>query len=155
MNAGHVYVLAFDNGIVKVGRTQNVKNRLRNHAGDARKFGLAVTDSWVSPLHVEWELNEDTLKALAVKHGGTATCAEYFAGADYALVAAAASRLPFTPPREITELRTLKCPKGHDNARRCAVRVGALDARARETTDDDETNRWTGMRSLATCRRCA
>jgi hypothetical protein len=153
--AGHVYVVAFDNGIVKVGRTQNLTNRLRSHKGDGRRFGITLTDSWASPLHVEWLMNEETLKTIAVKHGGTPTCAEYFTGADYALVAGAAARLPFTPPREIASRRPLKCPKGHENARMCAIRVGALDAGARETAGAVEGKGWNNYRPLVTCGRCA
>jgi|SRR6266704_2487262 len=155
MNAGHVYVVAFDNGIVKVGRTQNLANRLRSHKGDGRKFGIALTDSWTSPLHVEWETNEETLKKIAVRHGGTPTCAEYFIGADYALVAAAAARLPFTPPREITQRRPLKCPKERENARECVIRIGALDARVLETADAGGAKHWNYVRSLTACGRCA
>lgn len=155
MNAGHVYVIAFDNGIVKVGRTQDLPNRLRTHKGDGRKFGITVTDSWASPLHVEWEMNEETLKEIAVTHGGTPTCAEYFNGADYALAAAAAARLPFTSPyaRDVKG-RPLKCPKKRENARECLIRVGALDARARETADGALAKGWNSFRSLMTCKRC-
>lgn len=153
MNAGHVYVIAFDNGIVKVGRTQDVANRMGRHRGDGRKFGITLTESWSSPLHVEWEMNEETLKRLAAKYGGTPTCAEYFQGADYAAVVDAATRLPFTHPFAITKRRPMKCLKGMEGARQCVARVGALDARARETAD--ETADWDGFRFFSTCKRCA
>lgn len=105
MNGGYVYVIAFDNGTVKVGCTQKVANRLGAHKRDGRKFGIAIADSWVSPLHVEWEPNEDALKSITARHGGTPawTGAEYFTGADYALVVDAATQLPFTSPDEGAE----------------------------------------------------
>jgi predicted GIY-YIG superfamily endonuclease len=34
MNACHIYVIAFDNGTIKVGRTQNLKGRLSAHKSD-------------------------------------------------------------------------------------------------------------------------
>ena len=155
MKGGHVYVVAFDNGIVKVGRTKDPANRLRTHKGDGKKFGIAVLDSWTSPLHYEWEMNEETLKALAVKYGGTPTCAEYFQGADYASVVDAATRLPFTHPFAITKRRPMKCLKGMEGVRQCIARVGALDARARETADAAEPKGWSSGRYLGTCKRCA
>jgi len=72
MSAGHVYVLAFDNGTVKVGQTQNASQRMSTHKSTARGFGLTVTGEWVSPLHTGWRANEDALKAIAADLGGTA-----------------------------------------------------------------------------------
>jgi hypothetical protein len=155
VNAGHIYVIAFDNGIVKVGRTKDIPDRLRRHKGDGRKFGIAVTDSWTSPLHVEWEMNEETLKEIAARHGGTPTCTEYFMGADYAQIASAAARLPFTSPfAKVANGRPPMCPKGREGARECVIRVGALDARARETADAAGMKHWNHVRSLSTCRKC-
>ena len=98
MNPGYVYVLAFDNGTIKVGRTQNAARRLGSHKSSARSFGLTIADEWVSPLHVEWQANEDALKAIAAIAGGTATSPEYFSGASFDAVAKKARELPFTPP---------------------------------------------------------
>lgn len=154
--AGHVYVIAFDNGIVKVGRTKDLRDRMRAHRGDGRKFGIEITDSWGSPLHVEWGTNEETLKELAVMHGGTPTCTEYFKGADYAAIVSAAGRLPFTSPHgKPVPGRPPKCPKGHESARECVIRIAALDARAHETAQAAGSKRWVGLRPLVACGRCA
>lgn len=102
MNAGHVYVLAFDNGTVKVGQTQNASQRLNTHKSLARSLGLAVTDEWVSPLHVGWRTNEDALKAIAASLGGTPTSPEYFGGVDFAAVVEKAQELTFTTPEADT-----------------------------------------------------
>lgn len=153
MNPGYVYVLAFSNGDVKVGRTQNARNRLKTHRSTARRFGLTVTDSWVSPLHLEWAMNEDTLKVIATKCGGSAKSPEYFAGADYAAVVTRANGLPFTLPGEAADGRALRCLKGRAMpARECAIRVGALDAKVRELADATHTAIWNSLRSA--CARC-
>jgi hypothetical protein len=99
MSAGCVYVLAFDNGTVKVGKTQNVGQRLNAHKSDARKFALTVTGEWVSPVHVEWNANENALKGIAASLGGTAVRPEYFSGVGFAAVVEEARGLPFTPPQ--------------------------------------------------------
>jgi hypothetical protein len=98
VNAGYVYALSFDNGTVKVGRTQNQQSRLRAHKTSARNFGMAVTGTWMSPLHVEWHQNEDALKVIAARCGGTPVTAEYFKDADYAAIVREAAGLSFTPP---------------------------------------------------------
>ena len=98
MNAGHVYVLAFDNGTVKVGQTQNATRRVSTHKSTARGFGLTVTDEWVSPLHAGWRANEDALKAIAAGLGGTPTSQEYFSGVDFAAVVEKAQALTFAAP---------------------------------------------------------
>ena len=98
MNAGYVYVLAFDNGTVKVGQTQNASQRLNSHKSSARGFGLTVTDEWVSPLHADWRANEDELKVIAANLGGTPTSQEYFKGVDFAAVVEKAQELTFTTP---------------------------------------------------------
>jgi len=98
MNAGHVYVLAFDNGTVKVGQTQNANQRMSSHKSIARGFGLTVTGEWVSPLHAGWRANEDALKAIAVSLGGTPAGQEYFSGIDFAAVVEKAQELTFPAP---------------------------------------------------------
>lgn len=105
--AGHVYVLGFSNGCVKVGRTQNTGQRLTAHKGMARKFGLTIADEWLSPLHAEWLANERTLKKIAVSLGGVVAGQEYYSGITYAAVVEKAEGLPFTA---ITEPEPLPTP---------------------------------------------
>ena len=98
MNAGYVYVIAFSNGTVKVGKTQNTVQRLYAHKSDARKFGLTITDEWVSPLHAEWHSNELKLKYIAASLAGVPMGREYFSNVGFASVAGRAAGLTFTPP---------------------------------------------------------
>ena len=118
MNAGYVYVLAFDNGTVKVGRTQNTSQRLSAHKSEAGKFGVTLTDHWVSPPHTEWMRNEDKLKAIAAGLGGTVHRREYFRGVDYAEVLAAAEQLTFTPPAEEVAAPEVAAPPKANAARK-------------------------------------
>ena len=98
MNAGHIYVLAFDNGTVKVGQTKNAPQRLNTHKSNARSFGLTVINEWVSPLHAGCRANEDALKAIAASLGGRPTSPEYFSGVDFDAVVEKARELTFTTP---------------------------------------------------------
>jgi predicted GIY-YIG superfamily endonuclease len=142
MNApGYVYVIAFSNGTVKVGRAQDALRRVAAHKGDARKFGHAINDCWTSPLHLEWYANEDTLKKLAVKFGGTPIRAEYFTGTDYAAIVNEALTLPFTPPAP--EDAEASAEHGEDVPPELAAerkRVEALFALPR--TPDPELSAW-------------
>ena len=95
---GHVYVLGFSNGCVKVGRTQNTSQRLGAHKSMAGKFGLTITDEWLSPQHAEWLQNEDALKGIAAELGGTVAGKEYYSGITFTAVAEKALGLPFTTP---------------------------------------------------------
>jgi hypothetical protein len=96
VSAGYVYALGFSNGSVKVGRSKNGQRRLGDHKSTARKFGLTVTDEWLSPAHIEWERNEEALKAIAAGLGGIVAGREYFSGIEFAAVRDKAMALPFT-----------------------------------------------------------
>jgi DNA-binding XRE family transcriptional regulator len=97
MSVGYVYVIGFSNGIVKVGRTQNITRRLRAHAMAAHNFGIAVTAKWVSPEHAGWIGNEDELIRLAHEAGGQPTTPEYFRSLNFETFIAIARQLPFAP----------------------------------------------------------
>lgn len=128
MSAGYVYVLAFTNGTVKVGRTQDTGKRLNAHKSDARKFGLTVTDEWVSPLHTEWLENEADLKVLAASLGGTPLRQEYFKGVEFAAVAEKARELTFTPPEAGEQDPAGTCCTRPDDGIITAQRAIALEA---------------------------
>jgi hypothetical protein len=95
---GYVYVIAFSNGVVKVGRTQAAGNRLGEHRRAARSFGISIEAQWESPHHHGWVENEQALMRFAVELGGTPTTPEYFTGVDFDALVAKASELPFPAP---------------------------------------------------------
>ena len=133
MSAGHVYVLAFDNGTVKVGQTKNATQRLNTHKSSARGFGLTVTDEWVSPLHAGYRANEDALKGIAASLGGTPTSQEYFSGVDFAAVVEKAQELTFATPEAAPPEPGMKLPEYWDEtfpertAREHAIRDAAAE----------------------------
>lgn len=144
MSVGHVYVIAFSNGEVKVGRSVNVKVRRWQHTSAARQRGLTVTGNWESPVHIEWDINEETLKLAAKMLGGTpiGTAREYFTGLKWAEVVNLACRLPFTSPSEVPP-----CPKddrrhGLMGEREKGVRLYALGIQVRETGTEHEKDNW-------------
>lgn len=121
MTAGHIYVLGFSNGCVKVGRTKNSGQRLGAHKSAAGKFGLTITDEWTSEPHAEWMQNEDALKRIAEELGGTlAGGKEYFTGVEFAAVMEEALALPFTAAEEPAqaELEPVALPASQPAARR-------------------------------------
>ena len=133
MSAGHVYVLAFDNGTVKVGQTQNASQRMGTHKSTARGFGLSVTGEWVSPLHTGWRANEDALKAIAADLGGTVTGQEYFSGVDFAAVVEKAQELTFTAPEPVV---TYPARSADMSARDRAIRDAATEIVVRGLADE-------------------
>ena len=98
MISGYVYVIAFDDGTLKVGRSQDAEVRLRTHGQTAKGFGLSVTGKWSSPEHVGWVENEAALKALAEELGGVCRGDEWFTGVDFGELVAKAASLKFSQP---------------------------------------------------------
>lgn len=70
---GYLYVVAFDSGVVKVGRARNAESRLRAHG----KTGLVVA-SWSSPYHLYINKTERKLIAFCDAHGTLYGGREYF-----------------------------------------------------------------------------
>jgi hypothetical protein len=101
MDIGHIYVMAFSNGTVKVGRSGRGAKRTDEHKRAAQKFALTVVDEWMSPAHAEWHANEDELKKIALRLGGVQAGKEYFTGIAFADVVAGARKLTFTLPAQV------------------------------------------------------
>jgi hypothetical protein len=58
----YVYIIEFDGGLVKVGRTNNPKNRITAHAGNVRSVsGAKINKQWVSVKHSNYSENEANL----------------------------------------------------------------------------------------------
>lgn len=58
---GHVYVLEFSSGVIKVGLTGNPRQRLDQHAKTAKVHSIAIMRSWFSPRHTDFQGNETKL----------------------------------------------------------------------------------------------
>jgi len=98
---GHVYVLEFSMDVIKVGRTNNPRGRVRQHESDALRFGGHLTRWWLSPSHRGYYASEAALIAAAHKEGTLLGGAEYFTGCSFEAMVAVASALPMTPSMPI------------------------------------------------------
>jgi hypothetical protein len=58
---GCIYVIAFSDGSIKVGKTRRPKSRLRTHLNKAAEHGLEMVNLWISGEHVEYAENETAL----------------------------------------------------------------------------------------------
>jgi hypothetical protein len=96
-DGGYVYVLRYDDGLVKVGRTRDARSRLTGHATTGRVFGRQLAEWWVSPPHDGWRENEKTLVSFAADLGAP-VAAEYFPGISFDDLVARAKTLSFRAP---------------------------------------------------------
>lgn len=93
---GFVYVISFNEGVVKVGSTSNPAVRIATHLGNAAPFVGGFADVWVSPLHDDYRATEKELIALALGMSTGQTRQEWFVGvAMSALVGQAEQHLSF------------------------------------------------------------
>jgi hypothetical protein len=93
---GYVYVVEFSSGTIKVGKSANVGQRLRQHAKDALNHGITIVRSWQSPAHTTWSENEQALIAFCWEQFGHPVSGdEYFTDADFPVIAQYASELTF------------------------------------------------------------
>lgn len=91
---GHIYVIAFDSGTVKVGRAADAAKRLAKHRNEAARHGVTATTEWSSPPHTDDAETEQKLIQFCREHGtlqpGTS---EYFVGLDFVAVREFAEQL--------------------------------------------------------------
>ncbi|QYC53725.1 G-I-Y Y-I-G endonuclease [Gordonia phage Leroy] len=117
---GHVYVIAFSNGTIKVGRTRRPRHRIRTHQDEARRFGISIENLWLSEHHVEYKDTEHSLICHMREVATASSGAEYFADADFKRTVAFANSLPRSAmsPKEIEE-------RAEADKRRAQARVEA------------------------------
>lgn len=75
---GHIYVIEFDSGVIKVGKTADPVGRLRAHG-----FAGFVRRSWFSERHIECGQSENALLAFCRKVGQLHGGREYFVGLSF------------------------------------------------------------------------
>lgn len=80
---GHLYVVEFSTGTVKVGKTKRPDKRIGEHEREAAAFGGRIADRWVSPAHDGYDANEVTLIAECAREGKQIK-REYFSGLPFA-----------------------------------------------------------------------
>lgn len=79
---GYLYVIRFETGVVKVGRTNHPSRRIGEHRRDAFAYNVVMTDVWVSEEHLGHLTNEVELITYAHSTAGRMR-REYFHGADF------------------------------------------------------------------------
>ncbi|MEV8639338.1 hypothetical protein AB0395_47565 [Streptosporangium sp. NPDC051023] len=80
---GHVYVIKFSSGRVKVGFTADLKTRLANHVGAAKAHGITIEEKWTSPFHKEARPNEKRLIEFCRSIPGAEASGEHFTGVSF------------------------------------------------------------------------
>ncbi|MEV8457694.1 hypothetical protein AB0467_34345 [Streptomyces sp. NPDC052095] len=91
---GHyVYVILFNSGTIKVGRTMNPGVRLKNYATHGRPHGISVVSQWLSQPHQLARQNEEELIAFCKARFTSLNDGEFFADADATEVVAHAEKL--------------------------------------------------------------
>lgn len=114
-DGGYVYALAFANGFVKVGKSVNPASRVAVHAHNAGRFGIEMTDWWVSSSHDGYEDTERTLIAIAAALSGDpsqfARNTEHFTGVDFGELVKLAGQLD-TNPTDGTRARPVAVQSG-------------------------------------------
>lgn len=90
LSPGHLYVVEFSSGVVKVGRTTKPEARLASHSLFAQVHGGDIAQYWVSSLHYRTADSERELIDFCLRFGRPVVGREYFR-APYAEVRARAS----------------------------------------------------------------
>ncbi|MGV9380022.1 GIY-YIG nuclease family protein [Nonomuraea sp. NPDC003707] len=94
-----LYVIAFDSGVLKVGRSADPVTRLRQHRSDARKHGYMDIAEWFSPPYPKALQHERALLHLCHAEGTLREGREWFSGLDYDYVQRWAQVLSRQPER--------------------------------------------------------
>jgi hypothetical protein len=97
---GHVYVVEFESGMVKVGYSAKPENRFKGYVKNGVLFGNPVTRTWVSPAHFAPQRNEKLMITFCAERGSRANGGqqgEYFTGVPFGAVQRYAASLEFEP----------------------------------------------------------
>ncbi|WP_250029857.1 GIY-YIG nuclease family protein [Paractinoplanes maris] len=94
-NEGYLYVLEFSTGSIKVGLTEDPKRRLGQHLGEARAFGVYITNYWISPSCHNFVSNETRLINACGRVSKQRSRKEYFHDVPYATAVGFANELTY------------------------------------------------------------
>jgi DNA-binding CsgD family transcriptional regulator len=98
---GYIYVLEFSLGVVKVGKTNSPRLRMKNHQRDVGRFGGAIARAWLSSAHHAYALSESQLiRATAVLGTQLVESTEYFQDCSFDEVVHAAARIEESTKRD-------------------------------------------------------
>ncbi len=94
-NEGYLYVLEFSTGSIKVGMTEDPRRRLGQHLGEARAFGVYITNHWISPSCHNFKGNETRLINACGRVSKQRSRKEYFHDVAYAKAVGFANELTY------------------------------------------------------------
>lgn len=77
---GHVYIIRFSTGMVKVGKTNDLVRRMGEHRRSSARYGVVMTGVWFSLPHPDWHAIERRLIAEADRRSTYRVKQEYFKG---------------------------------------------------------------------------
>lgn len=92
---GYLYIILFENGVLKAGRTQKPAKRIPNHASNAASFSTTIEKVWVSCHHDNYTSNETLLMSRIAANAKKQNKREYFEGISFDDAVALASKLSF------------------------------------------------------------
>jgi len=98
MNRGHIYVVEFDQGTIKVGTSVDPKARLRSHAGLAAFFQISIARRWISLPHANAQANEKALIHWCTERAQVVGGREWFGGLAFDEVVAHGRKLAGDSP---------------------------------------------------------
>lgn len=78
INDGYAYIVEYENGTIKVGKTRNPQKRLRTHKSTGRKLGIEVSRWHVSEIHRTYSETEKHLITFCRNETGGKEKGEYF-----------------------------------------------------------------------------
>lgn len=102
---GHVYVIEFSSGLVKVGMTASPKERMRQHESLARIHDVAIGQHWVSEPHAGARANEKRLIDFCRTSPGATNVGEFFKGVEFLRVRDFAESLSYERATQEEERR--------------------------------------------------
>lgn len=98
---GHLYLIQFDNHVIKAGRTANLANRNHQHTQDAGRYNLRITRQWSSESIDNIRAMEQRLHAVLGKVGRrTRSGREYYRNIPFSVARYQAENLHRVPRRE-------------------------------------------------------
>jgi len=121
-NEGYIYVVQFAGGVVKVGKSNDPRLRIRTYIQHARLYGGSVLNAWISPPHEAFGAMETLLIEYCAKRGQVACGREYFNGLEYGSVVAAAGRVNYQRTEQFYDVRTMPFAAAKEFIRQRRVR---------------------------------
>jgi hypothetical protein len=65
---GCIYIVSFDNGLIKVGLSKTPESRIKTHAHSMSLNGVKIQSTWISDKHYNFRENEDLLILKITQH---------------------------------------------------------------------------------------